>query len=145
MTWGTKIAILYVSFVLLIITMVYMSMNQKIELVSNDYYVQELKYEEKIKRINKANELSSAPLLTKATNVVKLSLPKEMSGKQVKGSIVFFKPSDLTKDKTIQLACDTAGFQQIYTSEFAKGMYKVKIEWTCENESYFNEQMIVLD
>jgi hypothetical protein len=37
-SWGYKIAALYIGFVLLVLFMVFMAMQQKIELVSPDYY-----------------------------------------------------------------------------------------------------------
>jgi len=51
MSWGKKITILYIGFVLLIVSMVTISASHKIELVSKDYYAQELDYQQKINAI----------------------------------------------------------------------------------------------
>ena len=50
-SWGTKIATLYIGFVGLIILMVSMSMRQRVDLVSEDYYNRELAYQDKINEI----------------------------------------------------------------------------------------------
>ena len=42
MNFGVKITVLYLSFVALILTLVFMSFSQKVELVSKDYYAQEI-------------------------------------------------------------------------------------------------------
>ena len=46
--WGTKITLLYLAFVVLIVTLVTKSMHQTFDLVSGDYYNQELKYQDVI-------------------------------------------------------------------------------------------------
>jgi hypothetical protein len=56
-SWGIKIAMLYCGFVALIIIMVSMAMNQKIDLVSKDYYEQELNYQKKIDKTNRSHAL----------------------------------------------------------------------------------------
>jgi hypothetical protein len=53
MSWGTKIAFLYLSFATMIGVMVYKSVTQSVDLVAPNYYEQELKYQDKIDGINK--------------------------------------------------------------------------------------------
>ena len=48
MSWGIKIAIVYVGFMALIISMVIVSSSSKSELVAKDYYAQELNYQQRI-------------------------------------------------------------------------------------------------
>ena len=52
MSWGTKIAFLYLSFATMIGVMVYKSVTQSVDLVAPNYYEQELKYQDKIDGIN---------------------------------------------------------------------------------------------
>ena len=57
-SWGKRIAILYIGFVALIGVMIALSMGQKVELVSEDYYDKELVFQNKIDEMNNANALS---------------------------------------------------------------------------------------
>ncbi len=43
MNWGYRVALLYISFAGLIIFLVTKSVNEKVDLVTPDYYAQELK------------------------------------------------------------------------------------------------------
>lgn len=59
MSWGVRITALYLAFVALIVTLVFVSANQDIELESKDYYAQELKYQQRINALNNSNDLNS--------------------------------------------------------------------------------------
>ena len=50
--------VFYIGSVGLILTLVFMSYGQKVELVSADYYAQELKFQDKIDATNNAKTLS---------------------------------------------------------------------------------------
>ncbi len=55
MGWSKKITFAYVGFVALIVTMVVVSMRQKVDLVSKDYYAKELNYQSDINKMSNAN------------------------------------------------------------------------------------------
>ncbi|MBL0070976.1 MAG: FixH family protein [Bacteroidetes bacterium] len=58
-SWGYRVMFLYIGFAGLIIYFVTRSINEKVDLVTPDYYAQELKFQDKIESINRNNELSS--------------------------------------------------------------------------------------
>ena len=60
MNWGHRIIILYVGFVLLIGTMVYLSSRENVDLVSSDYYDQEIKFQSKMEA---ERQLSSSKIV----------------------------------------------------------------------------------
>ena len=60
MNWGYKILIVYIVFIAGIVTLVYKSSVQNQDLVVNDYYDQELKYQDKIDAVLRTNNLKSA-------------------------------------------------------------------------------------
>lgn len=143
-SWGTKIASLYIGFVALIIFMVSFSMSQKIELVSPDYYAKELKYQDKINEMNNANALTEQVNHTITTAGIKIQFPSLFTNKNVKGEIVFFCPSDASKDYKTSLALNANGTQIIAASLLQNGMYKMQLSWTADNKNYFTEETIVI-
>lgn len=144
MNWGKKILILYLGFVAMIVFMVYQTMTQKIDLVADDYYEQELKYEDKITGQRNTNTLSEQlQCVTNNTNII-ITFPKELNTNNVKGSLSFFCPSDNKKDKTIPLKLDDANQQIISHQAIAAGLYKVKIEWQTEGKNYYYETPLVI-
>lgn len=143
-SWGTKIAALYIGFVGLVIVMVTFSMNQKIELVSSDYYAKELKYQDKINEMNNANALSEQIKYTITGDQLEILFPVDFKDKKVTGEILFFKPSDATKDYKLPIKLNTGLKQTISKSLLSNGMYKMQVSWTVEEKNYFNESIIVL-
>jgi hypothetical protein len=143
-SWGTKIASLYIGFVALIIVMVSFSMSQKIELVSPDYYAKELKYQDKINEMNNANALSEQVNHTITTSGVEIKFPSAFINKAVKGEINFFCPSDADKDFKTALALNSNGTQLIASNVLQSGMYKMQLSWTADNKNYFTEETIVI-
>jgi hypothetical protein len=139
MNWGKKIAILYLSFVALIVTLVLISMNQEIELESKDYYAQELKYQEKIDALKNTNTLNSELSYERIENSLVINFPEEQKEKITDGEILFFCASDSEKDKKISLSINENNSQSISLNQLQKAKYTVKISWKCNTKNYFKE------
>lgn len=143
-SWGTKIAMLYIGFVSIIIFMVVLSMNQKIELVSKDYYAKELQYQDKIDEMNNANALSETVENMITSDGVTLTFPSDFKSTSVKGEVLFFRPSDASKDYKTKLQLNENLQQIISSNNLSSGMYKMQISWNAENKNYFTEKVIVI-
>ncbi len=143
-SWGTKIATLYIGFVLLIITMVTVSMRQKIDLVSDDYYDRELKFQDKINELNNANALPEKISHIITNTAIELQFQSIFKGKNMLGDILFFCPSDASKDFKTTIDLNENAQQKISLATFKKGMYKMQISWKVDNTPYFYEETIVI-
>jgi hypothetical protein len=144
MSWGTKIAVLYVGFVALIVTMVALSMHENVDLVSADYYAQELDHQRKIDKIERTQKLKTQLTWTILEGAVQINYPEEFRGKPVTGNIQFFRPSDASQDRSVPIKADSSGMQTVSTLNFKKGIYLIQINWESEKSSYYNEGTIQL-
>jgi hypothetical protein len=145
LNWGLKITILYSGFVMLIITMVSMAMSQKVDLVSKDYYEQELRYQDKIDKTNRTHSLSEPMTWQVNPDGLLLKFPKQFEGQSIKGTIYFFRPSDERMDKKIDIAVDTSLIFHVSTDQLQKGLYKMQIDWSVNNQEYYNESVITFN
>lgn len=143
-SWGIKIAVLYTSFVGLIIIMVFLSLRQKIDLVSEDYYNKELLYQNKIDELKNAGALSSEITHSFSSSTLDLQFPEEFKTQKTAGEILFFKPSDASKDFKTNLELNENAQQSIEMNKLSKGMYKMQISWKDDKKTYFSEQTIVI-
>ena len=143
-SWGTKIAILYIGFVGLIVTMVIMSLHQKLDLVSEDYYNKELIYQDKIDEMKNANTLTSTITHSFTNSNIELQFQPEFKSKKISGEIVFFRPSDAAKDFETPITLNEDGQQKVGLNKLSKGMYKMQISWKADSKSYFSEETIVI-
>lgn len=139
--WGTKIAIFYSSFVLFIIGMVIMAFNQNYDLVTEDYYAQEIAYQDRIDHQTNTNDLKESVKLFIEDRQLIIELPT-LTNESVNGNISCFRPSDETKDFEVKLI--DGNRQTIPLSKFIKGKYLIKLDWTTNNQSYYDEQVIII-
>ncbi len=141
MNFGVKITILYLSFVGLILTLVFLSFGYDIELVSKDYYAQELKYQDKIDAINNANSLNGSIHHSLQRNNLVLSVDSTVYTNDFKGEVVFFRPSDFKKDVKMKLNFIN-NTQIVDLKNFEKGVYKMQLSWSSNNKQFFKEEVI---
>jgi nitrogen fixation protein FixH len=142
MSWGVKITLLYSGFVLLIVTMVSMSMSQKVDLVSKDYYEQELQFQDKINQMDRTKALSEQLSWQVQNDELVLDFPDQFKGQQTSGKVFFFRPSDAVLDKNIKIQADTLNAKGISIKSLKKGLYKMQVNWEVENIQYYNEGFI---
>ncbi len=144
-SWGYKITILYAGFVALIICMVTLAMRQKVDLVSKDYYEQELQFQEKINKTNRANALEESLTWEIQSGELKLNFPCQFNKQIISGSVYFFRPSDDSMDKTITIPADTLLVKKINTLQLKKGAYKMQVSWEVNKVEYYNEGIIYIN
>lgn len=140
MSWGNRILLVIIVFVVLMGYLVYNSVNTPYELVSEEYYKDELNYQQLIDGSKKAQELSAPASLTNQGTGLVLQLPAEMKGKPIKGNLHFYCPTDQTKDVQFPLAVDTAARQTVSMEKIPPGNYTVKIGWEANGIFYYSEQ-----
>src|SRR3954471_1809897 len=126
MTWGNKLLLVFVGFAFLIGTLVYKCMQQNFELVSKDYYNDELRYQDKIDGANNANKLSSIQI-AQTSEEVSIQLPKELNGLVTTGQAWFYCATSASNDRKIPLATGGDGITKISKSKLARTNYQVKV------------------
>lgn len=144
MNFGVKITILYLSFVALILTLVFMCFRQNVELVSKDYYAQEIKFQDKINAIN--NEKNLAGSISHSVNgkEIALIIDSTLVSDDFEGTVNFFRPSDSKKDFQVKMNF-TNNKQLINGNELIHGTYKLQLSWVSNKTNYFKEEVIFIN
>jgi hypothetical protein len=144
LNWGHKITIVLVAFGLLMTTLVYKSIKTDFQLVSKDYYKDELNYQQVIDGSNNAAQLSSALLISQKGNSISIQFPHEMKNKTITGELWFYCPYEAAKDRRIKINTTADGIHSISAGEITKGTYTVKTSWLADGSSYYNEQLFTV-
>lgn len=137
--WGTGIFIFIALFLLACGFVIFKSFQQRNDLVSEEYYPQGLEYQKQIDRFAKANALSGQISISEDPQALIITYPNELKGKDVKGEVVFFRPSDENADFKDSIRFDSAMVQQIPLQKFINGKYVAKFLWTMDGKEYANE------
>lgn len=141
MSWGYKIFFVYLAFVIGILFLVYKANQQKFDLVTEDYYGAELKYQDVIDQKTNVDKLSSAPVITHSVNHLSVLLPEEFSQQTVKGEVYLYRASDATRDIHLPFSVVRGNISLVLPKELS-GSYEVKLSWQAKGKTYFNEQRI---
>jgi hypothetical protein len=143
MNWGNKLILVFIGFAGLMATLVYKAVNTRFELVSKEYYQDELRYQDKIDGRANAATIGVVTVSTTEENLV-LQMPKEMNGLTVKGEIWFYCKTEAAKDFRLPLAIDLEGKQIIARNKLAADKYLMKLTWEAADKKYYLEKDIEL-
>ncbi|MEO1051894.1 MAG: FixH family protein [Bacteroidota bacterium] len=146
MNWGTRIVFVFIAFAAIIISMVVISMKQDINLVAEDYYAQEIQYQDQINRMTNNEQLEVKPTLAydQTTAQAKLVFPVDLISGWKSGEVHFFRPSDASLDTRHKIALDDEGKQVFDLAEFRTGLWKAKITWQSGDKAYYEEITLVI-
>ncbi|HVZ97757.1 MAG TPA: FixH family protein [Chitinophagaceae bacterium] len=139
MSWGYRLLIVYLLFTGWMGYLVYRSTHVNYELVQDDYYKTELKYQQVIDASKNTSKLSGPVSLNEANGHIDIRFPKEMKNADVKGTAWFYCAYDATKDRHIDLKINRDASQQINIKDFVPGHYVVKFNWTSNDKAYYSE------
>jgi hypothetical protein len=141
MDWGKGILFTIIAFVVLIMTMVVISVRMDgIELVTENYYEDEIKYQDRIDQSNSAQRLDRTVISYDAQlKEVLLDLPAGS-----KGTLQLFRPSDSTLDQEMQVTVSRNGKTSVPVSQLKSGYWKIQLKWNEAGKDYYEEKKITI-
>ena len=141
MNFGKWIVVAFISFALYIAVLVVICVKQDVNLVSKDYYRDELKYQEKLDRINNTNRLAHLPTIAIQNGQVKISFVGNSAIQN--GELKIEGPSNAQLDRNFSLAPEQLS-QEFSLGNWTSGLYRASVTWTMEGKEYYFEKQIVL-
>jgi hypothetical protein len=144
-SWGTKIAALYIGFVVMIIGLVAATFRQPSQLVTKDYYEQESNFNQHLQAQQAAAELSAPVEIKMNEQAIELQFPHEFENEQVKGEAYFYSVSNAGLDRRIPFDIAKDCHWQLSRSELTAGKYELQIQWTVAGTSYFQSKNLQLN
>ncbi|MGY6520997.1 MAG: FixH family protein [Mongoliitalea sp.] len=141
MDWGKGIILTLTAFAGIIISMVVICVRQDdIHLVTQNYYEEEIKYQDQIDKMVNASMLDYEALAFDAQRrLIELNLPKG-----AKGTLHLFRPSDARLDQKLEFEIQDLEVNAINLSELKPGYWKIKMTWVEDETSYYLEKKITI-
>jgi len=134
----------FIVFAIGMIYLVYRCIHVNTDLVTKEYYKDELKYQDVIDGTRMANALSEKVQLNQDNEAITVQLPDEMKNERVSGIIWFYCAADAKKDRHISIEMDADAMQQISKKVLRPGSYTVKLNWKSNNKNYYTEQTFTI-
>ena len=137
--WGHKILIVYLVFVGGILLLVFKSSQQKFDLVQQDYYGAELKYQEVINATKHASELGIDLGLVVRGSFLHITLPPILQQSETKGEVHLYCIADEKGDLKKKFKSNNGEFDlELLTT--MKGNYTLKLTVQNKGVDYYFEK-----
>ena len=144
-SWPAGIVIALGSFIIFILFFVYKVTflpEYDHHLVSEDYYKDELNYQQEIDQQNNADELKENVTYEKVTEGVLINFPSEFNPTQITGTISFQRLSNHKLDFEFPIKLITSNFL-IPDENLVEGRWNIKIEWVVNGKKFLFKEKIM--
>ena len=121
------------------------TMRQREDLVAENYYESEIRYQEQIERLKHALPFEGAPVVTYdvTKQSIVIALPNAQSGAAT-GRVHLYRPSDARLDRELPLAVDQQGMQTLDARRLLSGLWKVRVHWTIAGKDYYCDRSVIV-
>jgi len=144
--WPLGIVLAYVLFASGLAVMVFIACSHKTELVSANYYEQEVKYQIRLDQLNRTAQFGEQVKVAfdNAAKRISISLPPGHANSATSGSVQLYRPSAAGLDRELKLELDGNASQSLDATTLQPGLWKVRIYWTFGQQDYFADKSIVI-
>ena len=146
MNWGKGIILSFVLFIGVIFTMVYISVNTEFSLVSENYYEQEINYEDQLNRMRNFNALKEQPSFDfdRRKGEINLHFTPDLASALKEGKVVFFRASNARYDKELPLKLDDSHRFSVASASLLKGAWTLQLTWSDGQKEFYKEIKFVI-
>nr|WP_299487966.1 FixH family protein [uncultured Allomuricauda sp.] len=142
--WGTGIVIAFIAFIAFILYFVIrMSTDNHAnhDLVTEEYYKQELAYQKEIDASKSAIELDAELKLEKSEEGITIFFPEKFDPKKIKGIVSLYRPSNKHLDIDFPLSLSKTHLL-IPDNSLVDGRWDITVKWEYEgNKFLFKERL----
>ena len=136
--WGTGIVLAFVAFIAFILYFVVLSFRDPAsnhDLVTEDYYKKELKYQEDLDASGNLENIGGGVKTAITEKGLRIEFPEDMQPEKIKGTVSLYRPSNkqLDFETPIQLSNNQL---LIPESRLLDGRWDIRVYWTYEGKPY---------
>ena len=143
--WGTGIVLAFIGFISFIMYFVVnMNVNSKYDhdLVVEDYYKDELAYQNDIDKMKRANSLEENISYRKTNAGLLIEFPKTFEAEKITGNVFLYRPSNKHLDLETNISLSKP-YLLIPDNRLVDGRWNIKIDWQYKGETYLYQASII--
>jgi hypothetical protein len=142
--WGIGIALGIGGFVLAIAVMVVISLSSPTDLVTDRYYERGIAYQEQIATLQRTVAREEKLAVALEDGGIRIVFPRREEVVPLSGTILLYRPSDKSRDRSVPVLPDSTGSQRISSAGLERGLWKVKVSWKEKGTEYYGEEQVML-
>lgn len=141
-SWGTGIALVYTTFAVGMIALVFASRQHDPGLMQKDYYALDINYQGRLDGKQNAAALPTPPQVSVATSDKSLAIQFPPGMETALGSAKFYRSTTTNDDFLMKI--ENGQPIQVSTEKMAPGRWHVELDWEAAGKKYFWETAIVI-
>ena len=122
--------------------LVSIAIRQDYDLVDKDYYQKSVNYQQHIEEIRNTEGLAQKIQFELTTDSLKIQFPELTEHTGYSGEIHFYSPVQESRDLKLPVKIDASFAQKVDLKTLKPGRYQVKIDWSANKISYYQEEEI---
>lgn len=112
------------------------------ELVTEDYYEQELAYQKEIDAKKNAAELKAKLVIAKSEEGLIVNFPENFNPKKITGKVSLYRPSDRHLDFNFPISLSNTHLH-IPDNRLIDGRWDIAIKWQHEGKTFLHKEKLV--
>ncbi len=144
--WGTGLVIgmvAFISFIMYFVVTMMSSSDYDHDLVVEDYYKEELHYQQDIDAENNAFAMKENLELERSGSKLILSFPESMDLTRIDGNVNFYRPSNKKLDFNIPFSEINGQQLEVPESQLVQGRWNVKVTWKNNGKEFLFKKEIL--
>ena len=142
--WGTGIVLAFVAFIIFILYFVVLSFRDPAsnhDLVTDDYYQKELKYQDDLDAAKNLEVAGSGMHVALVEEGLQIGFPEYMEPSKIKGTVSLYRPSNKQLDFKTPIQLSERQLL-IPKSRLLDGRWDIRVEWMYEDKPYLYQHKI---
>ncbi|MGB5204478.1 FixH family protein [Eudoraea sp.] len=142
--WGTGIVLAFIAFIAFIMYFVILASTDNRanhDLVTEEYYKEELAYQKEIDALNNAKDYASQFSFVNQENGIAITFPPKMNYKEIEGKVSLYRPSNKHLDFDFPLSLSNKHLL-IPDKRLLDGRWDIKIYWNYQGKKYLVKESI---
>jgi hypothetical protein len=133
-----------VLFLVVLAVLVVIAMTRPTDLVSDRYYDDGLRYQDRIDQIRRARGLGEGVQILAGSAGVTITFPRAFRQGEIAGDVLFYRPSERARDFRAPVVLDTANAMTVAAARLGTGVWRVQVLWSAAGTDFYNEQPVIL-
>jgi len=145
--WGTSIVIafgLFMAFILFFVFKVQSNPKYDNELVVEEYYKHDARFQEEMQKIQSAEDLIVKPKIEALEKGIKITFPSEFKLKNIKGKVSLYRPSNKKLDFEIPISLSDSTLL-IPENKLVGGRWDITLNWSYEGKEFQFKEVLYLE
>lgn len=140
--WPYGLILTFVLFFCGMAIVVVIAATHRDHLVNDNYYEQELKFQDQIDSGTRARKSGATLVYDSGKGELVIAVPAAQLAQKFSGTLELYRPSQPKLDREFLLEPKADGTQTLKLSQLTAGLWLVRANWSAAGESYYLEQKI---